>query len=118
MAHIEDNIDIIRIKLGKYALSIKMKFAIEAGEKIAWTADEHMVCCNLLSMMVQHWTHAHKLNGYLMELVRALSIGYRTANRPLNPLASECACKQNDTNNMKPNTGEKTNNKDEHSTND
>ena len=95
-----------------------MKFTTEAAEKVAWTADEHMVYYNLPPMMVQHWTHVHELNGYLMELVRVLSIGHRTANRPLNPLASEYMDQKNDIEDIKPNTGEKTNDKDEHSTNE
>ena len=63
-----------------------MKFTKEAA-KVAWTADDHMAYCNLPPQMIQHWSYVYELNGYLMELVRSLSIGYRVAMRPLNPLA-------------------------------
>lgn len=66
-----------------------MKFAAKTAEKVAWTTDQHMACCNLPPAMMQHWTYVYELNGYLMELVRYSSIGYRVANFPLNPLAPE-----------------------------
>ena len=116
--HIEGDIDIIRINLGKHTLHIKMKVATEAAENVPWAADWHMVYCNLLLMMVQHWTCVQKLKGYLMELVRVLSIGHRTANGPLNPLALAYKCLKNDAEDIEPNTREKTNDKDQHSTND
>ena len=65
-----------------------MKFARET-EEVAWTTDEHMAYCNLPNQLVQHWSCVHELNGYLMELVRSLSIGYRVARFPLNPMAPE-----------------------------
>ena len=63
-----------------------MKFTKEAA-KVAWTADDHMAYYNLPPQMIQHWSYVHELNGYLIELVRLLSIEYRVAMRPLNPLA-------------------------------
>ena len=52
-------------------------------------ADQCMACHNLPTAMMKHWAYVHKLNGYLIELVRSSSIGYRVANFPLNPLAPE-----------------------------
>ena len=83
-----------------------MKFARESA-KVVWTADEHMAYYNLPPQMVQHWTYVHELNGYLMELVRSLSIGYRAAIFPLNPLAPVFECqgkKDTDKNNTTENS--------------
>ena len=66
-----------------------MKFTQKAAE-VMQTVDDHMVYCNLPPQMIQHWTYVHELNGYLMEIVRTLSIGYRAAMWPLNPLAQAC----------------------------
>ena len=52
-----------------------MKFTAEATKEVVWMADEHMMHCNLLSMIGQHWSHVHELNRYLIELVRDLAIG-------------------------------------------
>ena len=118
VTHTEGDIDTLRINLGKCTSYIKMNFTTESAEKVVWTADGHMEYYNLPPMMIQHWTNVQELNGYLMDLVRFLSIGYRAANRPLNPLASEYIHQKNDKEDIKPNTGEKTNTKDEHSTNE
>ena len=85
----EGDADVMRINLSKCALCIKMKFTAEVAEKVAWTADKHMEYHNLPPIVVQHSTHAYELNGYLIDLVRVLSAGYRTAKRLLNLLASE-----------------------------
>ena len=70
-----------------------MKFTKEAA-KVVWTADDHMVYCNLPPQMIQHWSYVYELNGYLMELVCSLSIGYRVDIRPLNPLDQSYAHQQ------------------------
>ena len=66
-----------------------MKFTAKTAEEVVWTTDQHIACCNLSLTITQHWAYVHKLNGYLMELVRSLSIGYIVANFLLNPLAPE-----------------------------
>ena len=66
-----------------------MKLAVEVVEKVTWTANEHIVHCNFPLLIVQSQLYAHKLNGHLIELVCLLAIGYRVANRLLNPLALE-----------------------------
>ena len=52
-------------------------------------ANKHIAYYNLPLKIIQHWLHAHKLNSYLIELVLEIVIGYRVANRLLNPLAPE-----------------------------
>ena len=73
--------------ISKNALKIEMKFIVETVEEVAQAAIEHIVHYNLSPMMVQCWSHAQELNGYLIELVYLLALGYRVANSQLNPLA-------------------------------
>jgi len=86
-----------KIKRGKCALYITMNNTTESAEKVIWTANQHMAYYNLPPMMVQHWSYVHDLNGYLMDIVRFLTRGYRTTTQPLNPLAPEYIYQRNGT---------------------
>ena len=66
-----------------------MNCAKDKAETVMWTTDQHMAYYNLPPMMVEHWSYVHELNGYLMDVVRFLSTGYKTGKQPLNPLAPE-----------------------------
>ena len=88
---------IVRNTWGKYAMNIKMNLPKEAEQKVMWMADQHMAYYNLLPMMVQHWSYAHELNSYLIEVVQFLSHGCSAEKRPLNPLAPEYIYTKNET---------------------
>ena len=95
-----------------------MKFTIEAAEKVVWTANEHIAYCNLPLMMVQYWSYVYELNGYLMDLVCVLSIGYRATKRLLNLLAPEYIYQKDNTEDNTPNTGKEFYHKNDHSKNE
>ena len=87
--HIVCTADKIQFTCCKCAVCIEMNCAKDKAETVMWTTDQHMAYYNLLPMMVEHWSYVHELNGYLMDVVRFLSTGYKTGKQPLNPLAPE-----------------------------
>ena len=54
---------------------------------------------NVLSLLVEHWSHIHQLNGTLVKLVEFIALDYRVKHRMLNPLALPCKCDRKNKNN-------------------